>query len=149
VLNLGAEGIMAVGAIAGFAVAHDSGADARRDRRLLAGALMALFFGILTLTLLGEPGGSGLALSIFGVGLSAFVGKPYDRRRCRRCRRCAFPLLADIPLIGPAFFQPAGAGLLRWLLFGGIVWFLYAVAPGSCCARSANRRRRRTRSAIR
>ena len=76
VLNLGAEGMMAVGAIAGFAAAHHSGsATVGTLAGMAAGALMALIFAVLTLTLLANQVASGLALSIFGVGLSAFIGK--------------------------------------------------------------------------
>ncbi len=79
VLNLGAEGIMAVGAVAGFAVAHDSGSTlAGVVAGLAAGAAMSLLFAIVTLTLMANQVASGLALSIFGVGLSAFIGKPYE-----------------------------------------------------------------------
>ena len=68
VLNLGAEGMMAVGAIAGFAVAHHSGsALLGAAAGLAAGGLMALIFAVLTLTLLANQVASGLALSIFGV----------------------------------------------------------------------------------
>ena len=70
---------MSVGAVAAFAITHHTGnpwlgvlAGAA------AGALMSLLFGFLTLTLLANQVASGLALSIFGVGLSAFIGKSYE-----------------------------------------------------------------------
>ena len=79
VLNLGAEGIMAVGAVAAFAVAHDTHSTwAGVIAGMAAGAAMSLIFAVLTLTLMANQVASGLALSIFGVGLSAFVGKPYE-----------------------------------------------------------------------
>src|SRR4029077_11235417 len=72
VLNLGAEGIMAVGAVAAFAVTHHSGSPwLGVIAGMVAGALMSLIFGFLTLTMLANQVASGLALSIFGVGLSA------------------------------------------------------------------------------
>ena len=151
VLNLGAEGMMAVGAIAGFAAAHHTGsATLGTLAGMVAGALMALIFAILTLTLLANQVASGLALSIFGVGLSAFIGKPYESVTLPAVPTLPIPLLADIPVIGPGALQSAGArlrlvGAARRPSSGSCI----AAGPVSCCARSANRRRRRTRSAIR
>ena len=131
VLNLGAEGIMAVGAIAGFAMAHQSGsATLGAVAGMAAGALMALVFAILTLTLLANQVASGLALSIFGVGLSAFMGKPYESATLPAVPPLRIPGLADIPLIGPALFNQQLLVYLSWALFGGIVWFLFRSRPG-------------------
>jgi len=131
VLNLGAEGIMAVGAIAGFATAHQSGSAALGAfAGMAAGALMALAFGILTLTLLANQVASGLALSIFGVGLAAFMGKPYEAVTLPAVPSLRIPLLADIPVIGPALFNQQALVYLSWALFAGIVWFLYRSRPG-------------------
>ena len=106
VLNLGAEGIMAVGAIAGFAAAHHSGsASVGAFAGVAAGALMALIFAFLTLTLMANQVASGLALSIFGVGLSAFIGKPYESVTLPAVAPLRIPLLADIPILGPAVFN--------------------------------------------
>ena len=131
VLNLGAEGTMAVGAIAGFAIAHGTGsATAGAIAGVVAGALMGLLFGILTLTLLANQVASGLALSIFGVGLSAFVGKPYEAATLPAVPTLRFPVLADIPVIGPAIFNQQALVYVAWLLFGVIVWFLYRSRGG-------------------
>src|SRR5512141_86840 len=131
VLNLGAEGMMAVGAVAGFAIAHHSGSAALGALAgLAAGALMALIFAVLTLTLLANQVASGLALSIFGVGLSAFVGKPYESVTLPGTARLRVPLLADIPVIGPAIFDQQALVYLSWALFAGIAWFLYRPRPG-------------------
>src|SRR4029077_19290279 len=106
VLNLGAEGTMAVGAIAGFAAAHHSGSAAIGALAGLgAGALMGLIFAILTLTLLANQVASGLALSIFGVGLSAFIGKPYESVTLPAAATLRIPLLADLPVLGPTLFN--------------------------------------------
>jgi general nucleoside transport system permease protein len=131
VLNLGAEGIMAVGAVAAFAVTHHSGnpwlgvlAGAA------AGALMSLIFGVLTLTLLANQVASGLALSIFGVGLSAFIGKSYESVVLQVVPPLRIPLLADIPLIGSALFNHQALVYASWLLFAGVAWFLYKSRAG-------------------
>ena len=126
VLNLGAEGIMAVGAVAGFAAAHQSGSAAvGACAGMAAGALMSLAFGILTLTLLANQVAAGLALSIFGVGLSAFVGKPFEAATLPAVPALRIPLLADVPIIGPALFNQQSLVYVSWALFAGIVWFLY------------------------
>jgi len=131
VLNLGAEGIMAVGAIAAFAMAHQSGSPALGAfAGMAAGALMALVFGILTLTLLANQVASGLALSIFGVGLAAFMGKPYESATLAAVPPLRIPLLADIPVIGPALFNQQLLVYLSWALFAGIVWFLFRSRMG-------------------
>jgi ABC-type uncharacterized transport system permease subunit len=131
VLNLGAEGIMAIGAIAGFAVAHDSGSTlAGVFAGLAAGAAMALLFAVVTLTLMANQVASGLALSIFGVGLSAFIGKPYESASMVAVPSLRIPLLADIPVVGPALFDQQWLVYGSWLLFGGVAWFLHRSRAG-------------------
>ena len=131
VLNLGAEGIMAVGAVAGFAVAHDSGSTlAGVFAGLAAGAAMSLLFAVVTLTLMANQVASGLALSIFGVGLSAFVGKPYESASMLAVPALRLPLLADIPILGPALFAQQALVYGSWLLLAGVAWFLYRTRAG-------------------
>ena len=78
VLNLGIEGMMIVGAIAAFAVGVTTGSAALA---ILGGATagigMALIFGILTLNLMANQVATGLALTLFGLGLSALIGHSY------------------------------------------------------------------------
>jgi ABC-type uncharacterized transport system permease subunit len=131
VLNLGAEGIMAVGAVAGFAVAHDSGSTAAGVLAgLAAGAAMSLLFAVVTLTLMANQVASGLALSIFGVGLSAFIGKPYESATMLAVPAIKIPLLAGLPIIGPALFDQQSLVYLSWLLFAAVAWFLYRTRAG-------------------
>jgi simple sugar transport system permease protein len=131
VLNLGAEGIMAVGAIAGFAVAHDSGSTwAGVAAALVAGAAMSLIFAVVTLTLMANQVATGLALSIFGVGLSAFIGKPYESATLVAVPAIGIPLLSEIPIIGPAVFNQQSLVYLSWVLLGAVVWFLYRARAG-------------------
>jgi ABC-type uncharacterized transport system permease subunit len=131
VLNLGAEGIMAVGAVAAFAVAHDTGsAWAGVLAGMAAGAAMSLVFGIVTLTLMANQVASGLALSIFGVGLSAFVGKPYESATMLAVPATEIPLLSKIPVLGPALFGQQSLVYLSWLLFGAVAWFVHRSRAG-------------------
>ena len=131
VLNLGAEGMMAMGAVTAFAVTHHT------DSVWLgvlagmgAGILMSLLFAIVVLTMMGNQVASGLALSILGVGLSAFIGKPYESEVLQSVPAIRIPLLADIPIIGPAFFNQQSLVYFSWILFGAIVWFLYRSRSG-------------------
>ena len=131
VLNLGAEGMMAMGAIGGFAVALHTGSPWLGVLAgMAAGAVMALLFALVVLTLMGNQVASGLALSILGVGLSAFIGKPYESEILQTVAAIRIPLLADIPLIGEALFNQQALVYFSWMLFGAIVWFLYRSRPG-------------------
>lgn len=131
VLNLGAEGMMAMGAIAGFAVTFHTGNPWLGVLAgMVAGALMSLLFAVVVLTLMANQVASGLALSIFGVGLSAFIGKPYESEILETVPTLRIPLLADIPIIGGPFFNQQPLVYLSWMIFGGIAWFLYKSRPG-------------------
>ncbi len=131
VLNLGAEGMMAMGAVAGFAITHHTGNPWLGVLAgMLAGAAMAFLFAIVVLTLMGNQVASGLALSILGVGLSAFVGKPYESEILPTVGPVRIPLLADIPIIGEPLFAQQALVYFSWALFGALVWFLYRSRPG-------------------
>ncbi|RFC63306.1 ABC transporter permease [Fulvimarina endophytica] len=78
VLNLGVEGMMLIGAVAGFAVSYTTGVPALGAvAALLAGALVSLVFALLTLSLMANQVATGLALAIFGTGVSALAGAPF------------------------------------------------------------------------
>jgi len=131
VLNLGAEGMMAMGAIAGFAAAYHSGSAVLA---VLAGALAgiacALIFGLLAISLLANQVACGLALSIFGVGLAAFVGKPYEALSLTAVPAWPLPVLSDIPLVGPALFQHPPIVYVSWLLLAAVIIFLHHTRAG-------------------
>lgn len=125
VLNLGAEGTMAVGAIAGFAIAHHTGNPWLGALAGIAGGmLMSLIFGFLTLSLMANQVASGLALTIFGLGLSAFIGKPYESMSLEAVPAVRLPFIADIPLIGPALYNQQVLVYFSWALFWAVLWFL-------------------------
>jgi simple sugar transport system permease protein len=125
VLNLGVEGMMVIGAVTAFAVAVTTGsATLGILAGALAGALLALAFGVLTLSLLSNQVATGLALTIFGLGLSAligagFVGIPFDR-----LPRLASPGLSDLPLIGPLVFGNDALVYLSIIATIAVAWFL-------------------------
>ncbi len=131
VLNLGAEGMMAMGAIAGFAVTFHTGNPWLGVLAgMVAGAIMSLLFAVVVLTLMGNQVATGLALSIFGVGLSAFIGKPYESAILETVPTFRIPLLADLPIIGGPIFNQQPLVYLSWAIFGGVAWFLYKSRPG-------------------
>lgn len=79
VLNLGVEGMMIAGALAGFAAAHATGSPALGFAvAAIAGAALSMIFGLLTQFLLTNQVATGLALTLFGLGLTALFGKPYE-----------------------------------------------------------------------
>ncbi len=131
VLNLGAEGMMAMGAVTAFAVAHGGASPMVAVLAgLAAGTAMSLLFAWLTLSLMANQVASGLALAIFGVGLSAFVGKPYESAPLDTVPAIAIPVLSDIPFIGQAFFNHQSLVYGSWLLVAAVVWFLHHSRAG-------------------
>jgi len=131
VLNLGVEGMMSVGAVAAFAVAH-----ATQNYFLAvlagmgAGMAMSLLFGVAALTLVANQVACGLALSIFGVGLAAFIGKPLESTSLVAGKPFALPLLSRIPVLGTALFHQQLLVYFSWVLLAAVAWFLYRSKPG-------------------
>jgi ABC-type uncharacterized transport system permease subunit len=131
VLNLGVEGMMLVGAIAAFAATAATGSPWTGVLAgMLAGAATALIFAVLTLTLMANQVAAGLALSLFGVGLSAFVGKSYESVSLDPSAPLTIPILSDIPLLGPVIFSQQPLVYVSWAAFAGIAWFMYRSRPG-------------------
>jgi simple sugar transport system permease protein len=95
-----------------------------------AGALMAALFGVLVIWLNTNQYATGLALSLFGGGFSAFVGVNYVQAKLPERVQFEIPGLADIPLIGPALFKhhPLVYGAI--LLTFGLIYFLYRTRSG-------------------
>ena len=131
VLNLGAEGMMAVGALTAFIVNQSTGsAPLAVAAGMAAGVVMSLIFGYLTLTMLANQVASGLALSIFGIGLSAFIGKAYESAAMPMVTPIRIPLLADIPLVGPVWFNQQSLVYFSWALVAAVAWFLHRSRAG-------------------
>ena len=131
VLNLGAEGMMLVAAIAGFATAVASGSDwLAFGAGALAGGLLAGVFGFLVIWLNTNQVATGLALSLFGAGFSAFVGTSYVQEKAPQAAGFELPLLADIPFVGTALFKQHPMVYLGMALTAGLIWFLYRTRSG-------------------
>ncbi len=131
IINLGAEGMMLVAAIAGFATAVNTGSDwLAFAAGAGAGALMAAAFGVLVIWMNTNQVASGLALSLFGGGFSAFVGINYVQGKLGERPQFSIPFLADIPFFGPALFRQHPMVYLTMLLVAGVAWFLYRSRSG-------------------
>ena len=92
IVNLGAEGMMLVAAIAGFATAVQTGNDwLAFAAGIGAGALLAAVFGVLVIWLNTNQYATGLALSLFGAGFSAFVGIGYTQEKLPERPHFAIP----------------------------------------------------------
>ncbi|PMS34853.1 nucleoside ABC transporter membrane protein [Trinickia symbiotica] len=132
VLNLGVEGMMLMGAVSGYAVTVATGSPwLGIAAAVAAGIAMALLFGFLTLTMLANQVATGLSLTIFGIGLSAYVGKPYTSASVgTTIGAWAIPGLSRIPVLGPALFTLTPLGYLACLMFGIVGWFLYRTRAG-------------------
>ncbi len=106
VLNLGAEGIMLIAAVTGFAAASSSGSPALG---LLAGAAAGAFtawiFSWFVVYLNTNQYATGLALSLFGLGFSAFVGQAYVGLSIVKAPSEGVPYLNQIPFLGEALFK--------------------------------------------
>ncbi len=106
VLNLGVEGMMITGAISGFAVAVMTGSPALGFvAAALSGAILSLIFAFLTQVLLSNQVATGLALTLFGLGFSALIGKSYSGIKPPATAQFSLGPLADIPWIGPILFH--------------------------------------------
>ncbi len=106
VLNLGVEGIMITGAVCGFIVAVGTGSPwLGFIGAAVGGAILSLVFGVLTQFLLSNQVATGLALTLFGLGLSALMGQGYIGIKAPEFPDWHIPLLGDIPVIGPIIFQ--------------------------------------------
>jgi general nucleoside transport system permease protein len=131
VLNLGAEGMMLIAAVAGFAVAFLTGSDILAFAAgALAGALAAAFFGVLVIWMNTNQYATGLALSLFGGGFSAFVGAAYVGKKLEERLPFEVPFLADIPFIGPALFKQHPMSYIAIALMLAVAWFLYRSRAG-------------------
>jgi simple sugar transport system permease protein len=131
IVNLGAEGMMLCAALAGFAAVVHTGNDwIGFAAGMAAGALLAAAFGILVIWLNTNPYATGLALSLFGLGFSAFAGTGYVQAKLPERPQFNWLGLGDIPVIGPALFRHHPLVYGAMLLALGLIWFLYRTRAG-------------------
>lgn len=131
VLNLGVEGMMVMGAVCGFVVAAESGSLWLGVlAALLAGTATAGLFAVLTLSFQANQVAAGLAITIFGVGASAYLGLDYTSVALSGMQALHIPWLSDVPLLGPLLFSLDALMVLSFALFGGVSWFLFRTRFG-------------------
>ncbi len=125
VLNLGVEGMMITGAIAGFAISVETGSPyVGILAAAIAGAALAFLFAFLTQFALANQVASGLALTLFGLGLSALMGQGYVGIRPPQMARLDIPVLSDLPVVGPVLFSHDPVLYLGLALTAGVWAFL-------------------------
>lgn len=134
ILNLGVEGMMLMSAWAGFAAAYHSGnVWLGLLAALLAGAAMSLIHAFLTITLQANQVVSGLALTIFGTGLSVLLGRNLvglSGPPGSTFEKLPLPGLAVVPYVGPVLFQQRTLAYLAYLLVPLTWFFLFKTRPG-------------------
>ncbi|MEM1386029.1 MAG: ABC transporter permease [Pseudomonadota bacterium] len=125
VLNLGVEGMMIIGAICGFATAVETGVPALGFiAAALGGALLSMTFGVLTQLFLANQVATGLALTLFGLGLSALMGQGYIGIKPPSTGDLELGFLAALPFVGTAFFEHDVIVYLSLALVAGVWAFL-------------------------
>ena len=125
VLNLGVEGMMIMGAISGFAAAVLTGSPMVGFLcAALGGAALSMIFAILTQYFLSNQVATGLALTLFGLGLSAMLGQSYVGIKPPVSAKLELSLISDIPVMGPILFSHDFTVYAALALVAGVWWFL-------------------------
>ena len=126
VLNLGVEGMMLVGAITGFIAVQTTGSLLMAVvASMLCGGLVAMIHAFLTVTMRANQVVSGLALTIFGTGMSAFLGKDYiGMTPVNGFKAVIVPGLSEVPFLGDILFKQ-NALVYASLLLVPALWFLF------------------------
>lgn len=125
VLNLGVEGLMALGAVIAFIIVyHGAGHVLGFLAAGLAGAMLSLVFALIALGFRANQVATGLAIGILGQGLSALFGKTYESLTIKSLPKIAIPGLSDLPVVGGLFTQD----IVVWLSMLGTlaIWATFA-----------------------
>ncbi len=131
VLNLGVEGMMLVGAVIGFITTiHSGNLFLGFVAGMIAGMGTALIFAVLTQHLQTNQVATGLALTLFGAGLSAFLGKSYSGMSLPGLSKLDIPLLGDIPVLGPLLFHYDIIVYFSVALLIALIWFFRSSSWG-------------------
>lgn len=131
VLNLGVEGMMLVGAVTAFGAVTATGSPWLAGAlAIVSGLLMALIFAVLTLSLHANQVATGLALTIFGTGLSALLGQSLARTGYEGLPKLEVPVLDDLPVIGVLLFHHDFLVYLSLFLLLAVGWFLSRTKAG-------------------
>ena len=131
IVNLGAEGMMLCAALAGFVtVVHTGNSWLGFAAGMAAGAVLAGLFGVLVIWLNTNQYATGLALSLFGAGFSAFAGTRYVQEKLPEQSQFAMPFLSELPFVGPALFRQHPMVYIGMALTAALIWFLWRTRAG-------------------
>ncbi|MBD2102998.1 ABC transporter permease [Leptolyngbya sp. FACHB-261] len=124
ILNLGVEGAMVMGAAVGFIATAQTGTVlVGLVAAALAGLAISAIHALLCVPLRANQVGSGIAVTIFGLGVSAFIGRPFNGRQVETLHPIALPVLSKIPVLGTVLFEHNGLVYFTYLLVP-VIWFL-------------------------
>ena len=125
VLNLGVEGMMVIGAICGFSVSVETNSVyIGFMAAACGGALLSILFAVMTQYFLANQVASGLALTLFGLGLAALLGHSYTGQVPPQISKLDIPILANIPVLGKMLFAHDFFVYLSLILVFGVWYFL-------------------------
>jgi simple sugar transport system permease protein len=138
ILNLGVEGIMLMGAATAFAVSyHGNSVWLGLGAAAVMGALLSAIHAFLTITMQADQVVSGLALTLFGTGLSSFMGQRLGPGgatmvgvQAPTFQRISIPVLESIPVIGPSLFNQDILAYLLYLLLPLLSFYLFRTQMG-------------------
>jgi simple sugar transport system permease protein len=138
ILNLGVEGMMMLGAVSAFAVAYHTGSLLLAvAMALLAGGLLGLVHGFLSISLRANQVVSGLTLTLFGSGLASFLGQRLGPGGSRlvglvgpSLTQIPIPVLSGLPIVGTSLFSQDILTYSLYLFVPVAWWYLYKTRPG-------------------
>ena len=131
VLNLGVEGMMIMGAvIASITVISTGSLFLAVIFGALSGLLTSIVFGFFALVLATNQVATGLALTIFGTGLSGLIGAEYVGKAIQRLEALNIPILSNIPYLGPILFSHNILVYFSFIIVFIVGWFLLKTKSG-------------------
>lgn len=131
VLNLGVEGMMVMGAVAGFGAGYLTGSPwVGLVAAIVVGALFSLLFAVMTLSLATNQVATGLSLTLLGLGLSGMIGTGFVGLPGERLPNLNIPLLTDLPVVGKLLFGQDPIFYISIALVFGVSWFLFKTRTG-------------------
>lgn len=131
VLNLGVEGMMITGAACGFIAAVETGSPFLGFVAGAAGAAaLSLIFAVLTQYFLSNQVATGLALTMFGLGLSSLLGRGYIGVKAPPTSDLNIPVLSELPVVGPILFSHDAMVYVSLALVAAVWWVLRSTRVG-------------------
>ncbi|MBR2692496.1 MAG: ABC transporter permease [Aquamicrobium sp.] len=131
VLNLGVEGMMVMGAVAGFGAGLLTGSPwIGLLAAIVVGALFSLLFAVMTLSLATNQVATGLSLTLLGLGLSGMLGTGFVGLPGERLPNLYIPVLTDLPVVGRLLFGQDPIFYISIALVFGVSWFLFKTRTG-------------------